>query len=370
MNILALLTIAYGGRGGIARHNRHLLEALCLSDGVESVVALPRVVAEEAVPFPRRLTFRSDLAGSKRAYINGLAKLIFSNASFDVVVCGHLNLLPLAYVAARIKRAELFLIVHGIESWDPPDLLRRHLAGSVDKLVSVSDFTRRKVLAWSNIPADRAIVIPNCIQTEGYGPGPKRADLLARYGLVGRRIVLTVGRLSANEQYKGHDELLEVFTKLPGELADVAYLIVGDGDDRARLVAKAEELGIGDRVVFAGYVPDEDMIDHYRLADVFAMPGRGEGFGIVYLEALACGIPVIASSADASQEAVLGGTLGKIVDPNDSDALVEAIKGQLECPLQISAEALSTFDKNAFNVRWSIACTGAADPYRTGDSHA
>ena len=94
---------------------------------------------------------------------------------------------------------------------------------------------------------------------------------------------------------------------LAADVPDVAYLIAGDGDDRARLEKKAAALGVADRVVFAGYVPEEEKADHYRLADAFVMPGRGEGFGIVYLEALACGVPVVASSLDASREAVRDG---------------------------------------------------------------
>lgn len=358
MNILALLTTAYGGQGGIARHNRHLLEALCSADDVESVVALPRLFSEEGGSLPPKLTYRADLAGSKFRYMRGLARLLHSDATFSIVVCGHLNLLPLAHLAARWLGAELILIVHGVESWDPRGLPTRRLIRRVNTLVSVSDFTRQKVLSWAHIPAERAVVIPNCIRLDKYGPGPRQADLLARYGLKGQRVILTVGRLSANEQYKGHDEILETLPALSSELSDVTYLIVGDGDDRARLEAKARDLGVEERVVFAGYVPDDEMIDHYRLADVFAMPGRGEGFGIVYLEALACGIPVIASSADASREAVLGGILGTIVDPNDLQALARAIRDQLVSPLVISREVLSTFDHVAFRARWNNVCTG------------
>ncbi len=94
--------------------------------------------------------------------------------------------------------------------------------------------------------------------------------------------------------------------RIPG----IAYLIVGDGDDRARLEAKAACLGVADRVVLAGFIPETAKADHYRLADAYVMPGWGEGFGIVYLEAMACGLPVLGSKLDGSREALREGDLG------------------------------------------------------------
>jgi phosphatidyl-myo-inositol dimannoside synthase len=88
------------------------------------------------------------------------------------------------------------------------------------------------------------------------------------------------------------------------EIPTIAYLIAGDGTDRHRLEEKAKSLGVHGRVVFAGYIPESEKADHYRLADAYVMPGRGEGFGIVYLEALACGVPVVASQVDGGREAV------------------------------------------------------------------
>ena len=115
--------------------------------------------------------------------------------------------------------------------------------------------------------------------------------------------------------------------------------------------AKARRLGVADRVVFAGYIPDREKADHYRLADAFVMPGRGEGFGIVYLEAMACGIPVVASSADASQEAVRSGELGVVVDPDDIDSVKRGILHALQTPRGVP-EGLDYFAVSRFRERW------------------
>src|SRR5581483_442399 len=119
--------------------------------------------------------------------------------------------------------------------------------------------------------------------------------------------------------------------------------VVGDGNDRARLEAKAAQLGLSDRVVFAGYVPDEEKAAHYRLADAFVMPGRGEGFGIVYLEAMACGVPVVASKRDASREVVRDGELGIVVDPDAPGELRAGILAVLRCPKGTVPAGLSYF---------------------------
>jgi glycosyltransferase involved in cell wall biosynthesis len=182
--------------------------------------------------------------------------------------------------------------------------------------------------------------------------GPKPIELLSRYALHGRTVLLTVARLSASERYKGVDEVLELLPELARSIPTLSYLLVGDGDDRVRLEAKAAALGVSERVVFAGYIREAEKAAHYRIADAFVMAGRGEGFGIVYLEALACGVPVVASSADASQEAVLNGAMGELADPDKPDELKAAILRVLDRPVGIVPKALENFSVEKFRERW------------------
>jgi glycosyltransferase involved in cell wall biosynthesis len=111
------------------------------------------------------------------------------------------------------------------------------------------------------------------------------------------------------------------------ELPDVRYLLVGAGPDRARIENLAIEIGVRDAVVFTGSVSDAELSDHYNLCDLFAMPSKAEGFGIVYLEALACGKPVIAGNKDGSADALANGDLGLLLDPDDIAAIArEAVR--------------------------------------------
>src|SRR5204863_199848 len=147
------------------------------------------------------------------------------------------------------------------------------------------------------------------------------------YGLEGKRVILTVGRMSRSERYKGFDEILEALPRLPD---DVVYLIAGGGDDVARLQQKATRLGAAERVRFTGLFAEEEKADLYALADVYAMPSRGEGFGFVFLEAMASGMPVIASKHDGGREAILNGKLGTLVDPSNPAEVRAAIADALE----------------------------------------
>jgi glycosyltransferase involved in cell wall biosynthesis len=355
VNILALLTDAFGGRGGIAKFNRDLCRALSAEPLAAQVTALPRVPPVDPIgEVPGRVDYRPDAAGSKLKYAWHATQRTLSSyhTTYDIIVCGHINLLPVAVLASWLQGAHLLLVLHGIDAWTPHDSwLVRSLLPQVDTFVAVSQCTKERFFEWAPLQVKQGRVVPDCIDLDAYSPGPKRDDLLGRYGLHDRTILLTLGRLSSEEQYKGHDEVLEVLPDLAEEIPNIAYLVCGDGDDRSRLEAKAKRLGVGNRTVFAGYVPEEDKEDHYRLADAFVMPGRGEGFGIVYLEALACGVPVVASSADASQEAVRNGQLGTVVDPDDLTSVKAGILEALGAP-HVVPDGLDYFSVERFGERW------------------
>ena len=194
-------------------------------------------------------------------------------------------------------------------------------------------------------------MLPNAIHAEWYGPGGKSSALLERYRLTGRTVLMTLGRLVSAERYKGFDEALELLPELARALPDVAYLVVGDGSDRERLEDKARVLGVADRVVFTGNIPESEKADHYRLADVYVMPSQGEGFGFVLLEAMACGIPVIASTLDGGREAVRDGQLGILVDPADRAQLKRAILDALRQPKGIVPAGLEHYSFGNFEAR-------------------
>ncbi|HEX8620083.1 MAG TPA: glycosyltransferase [Thermoanaerobaculia bacterium] len=303
MNIVFLVTDAYGGHGGIALFNREFCAAVN-----ERITVIPRVIRGEVGPIPPHVTFVADAAKSPLAYLRALAAARRSKP--DLVICGHMNLLPVAFERP-------LLVVHGIEAW-------KQRRASLDKcrgIVSVSAITRDRLVGWSGY-AGPTYVLPNAVHLEQYGIRPKRRDLMERFNLDGKRVLLTVGRLDAGERSKGFDEVLELLPDLP---QDVVYMIAGGGNDFPRLQQKSVDLGVAARVVFTGLFDERDKPDLYNLADVYVMPSRGEGFGFVFLEAMACGVPVIGSKADGSREALRHGELGLLVDPGNRAELRVAV---------------------------------------------
>jgi phosphatidylinositol alpha-1,6-mannosyltransferase len=322
MRILALVTDAFGGRGGIAQANRDLLEAL----GEEhDVTVLPRRGAAAAGPHGVR---QLDAPGFGRAgYARAAAGLVSRRPAFDLIFCGHFYMATLAWALSRVSGTRYWLHLHGIEAW-PPRRFGSAVSARASLVTAISRYTRRRFLAWTDLDPWRVKVLPDTVDPR-FAPGEKPAALAERWGLSGKKVVLTVGRLSASERYKGHDRILSLLPRLLDRHPGLCYLIAGEGGDRPRLEALASSAGLSEHVVFSGAVEDAEMPQLYRLADVFVMPSTGEGFGIAFLEAAASGVPVIGGNADGSVDALREGRLGTLVDPARPEELFAALDGAL-----------------------------------------
>jgi glycosyltransferase involved in cell wall biosynthesis len=363
MKVLMLATDAYGGHGGIALYNRDLAEALASLPEVEEVVVLVRTQPMPIGDIPAKIRFVASSAGSKARYI--ASALARRKERFGLVVCGHVNLLPLAVALNMAWHAPLVLMVYGIDVWSPPPRWTRRMLRRVDAVWSISEVTRARMQLWARLPEAKYALLPNAIHLERYGLGPQRQDLVEKYGLAGRKVIMTLARLPSFERYKGIDEVLEVLPELLREEPSLLYLIAGRGDDEKRLKAKAHDLGLDGNVVFVGFVEENEKADYFRLADAFVMPGRGEGFGFVFLEALACGVPAVGSRLDGSREALLGGQLGLLVDPGDLDSVRNGILEALQRPRRIPPE-IGHFAWPSFRARVAGAVDSVLSSHRPG----
>jgi phosphatidylinositol alpha-1,6-mannosyltransferase len=231
---------------------------------------------------------------------------------------------PLAAMISETLQKPMWLQLHGIEAWERPGRLVRATAEKATVVTAVSRYTRHRFLEWANIAPERVRVLPNTYRPQ-FASGLKRDDLAEHYKLRGRRVLLTVSRLAASERYKGHERVIRVLPRVLERSPDVVYFVVGDGDDRQHLEQMAQKAGIAHAMRFAGHVPHQELPDYFRLADVFVMPSTGEGFGIVFLEAAAAGLPVIGGNRDGSVDALVDGMIGTIVDPHQQVDLTEAI---------------------------------------------
>jgi phosphatidyl-myo-inositol dimannoside synthase len=233
----------------------------------------------------------------------------------DIVFCGHLYMAPLAWLIARLKGAKLVVQMHGIEAWPHPSRLRRAAVDAADLVLCVSRYTRACVIGWAAIAPERVVVVPDTV-ADGFSPGDGR-ELRGALGIEGKRVLLTVGRMASGERYKGHDRVIAALPDLVRRGHDVVYLIIGEGDDRARLEELAQDSGVAERVRFLGIVAPQQLAGTYRMADLFVMPSTGEGFGIAFLEAMASGTPALGLDAAGARDALADGELGTVVAQED-----------------------------------------------------
>ncbi len=349
MNILALLTDAYGGYGGIAQYNRDMVDALADRDDVRSIDVAVRVAplpvpklnekVRQAPPVYSRLRYALSCA---RISLVRRPKLIFN---------GHLYHGPLGVQLAKLTGAKLISQLHGTEIWG--DVARRHLAplSRSDLVLCVSQDTRQRLLSLAPDLEARARVLPNMVRPH-FRPGDREAAR-RRFGLADEKVVLTVARLDGRNGYKGHDRIIRFLPALRAKHGSaVRYFIAGEGDDRARLERLAREAGVSDLTVFLGRVPTEALPDLYRAADLFAMPSTGEGFGIVYLEAMACGTPALGVDVGGVADVFADIEPGWCVSPEDFElALIKSLAAERPDPRHLSDRVHRSFGQSAFRDR-------------------
>lgn len=347
MNILALVTGAFGSSGGIAQANRDLITALSTSDNIESIVIIPRLTKNNEVTLPKNVKQKKS-AFNIYLYSFFVVCVLIKEGPFDRIFCGHFSMSPLVFLISIISGTPYWIHMHGIESWEKPSKILRHVAENASLITTVSRFTRFMILKWSNIIPGKIKIIPNTVE-EKFKPGPKPEYLLDRFDIKNKKIILTVGRLSRDEKYKGHDRIIKNIPLLLKNHPALVYVIAGTGDDRNRLEELSKTMRVEKAVKFIGYIEDDEIVDLYRMADIFAMPSTGEGFGIVFLEAMACGTPAIGLNQDGSSDPLQDGNFGIV---SSTDGLLANIDSMLQMKyfngVHLSEKVMSTFGKNKY----------------------
>ena len=254
----------------------------------------------------------------------------------DLIICTHVGLAPVARLLQKLRGLRYWVVLYGIEVWGELSTSKRNALRAAERYVAITRFTLNATIARHDLERNRELILPPTLPTR-QPPSRQTPPPAAKYPM--RPMVLTVGRIEASEQYKGHDVMLEAWPAVLGRVPDALYCIVGDGDDRRRLESRARELGIANSVHFAGVVSAEELDDCYDRCWVFAMPARtelntsvprGEGFGIVFLEAMAHGKPVVGPRVGAPAEFIHSGEHGLLVGPTDSREVAAALIELLE----------------------------------------
>ncbi|MEO1002591.1 MAG: glycosyltransferase family 4 protein [Cyanobacteria bacterium J06638_7] len=312
--VLVLAPQVWGAEGGVQRYGRSLLAGLAALRPGASVELL--ALRDRPRRWPR-------LAMALEVLAAALPRP--GRPRPQLVLCTHLHLAPLALLAARLAGARLWVVAHGIEVWAAPlKGLRSRALLAAHRLLPVSRYTAERLREQLCAGVCRGgedlppwSLLPNTYDARRFCPAARPPALIARYRLQdGQPLIFCLTRLSRGDRAKHLDRLIAAMAELRRSHPDAVLLIGGDGDDRPRLQALAREWGVADAVLFPGRLADAELADHYHLASVFALPSAKEGFGIVFLEALGCGRPVLAGNRDGSRDPLADGRFGLLVDPD------------------------------------------------------
>jgi phosphatidyl-myo-inositol dimannoside synthase len=270
-------------------------------------------------------------------------KIFRMAASTDIVIISHVNLALIGLLVKLINpKCKVWLVAHGIEVWRPVNFIKKtFLSRFCDKIICVSSYTKKQMIHWHQSDPDKCIVLNNAIDPfiklpESFA---KPEYLLNRYSLTpGNQIIFTLTRLSSFEQYKGYEQVIKAVSRLKLKFPNIKYILSGhyDAAEEIRIKDLIDSCQVNEQVILTGFLNDNELTDHFLLADLFVLPSKKEGFGIVFIEALACGIPVICGNADGSTDAIRNGELGTAINVDDLDELEKTITGYLEIPLTLT----------------------------------
>lgn len=323
--------------GGVQRASRH------------TAAVLADFARQRSIPY--RFLSLNDPQGSHRLQVGG-SEFVFSGyrrvkVSFlsealraahqcpQLVVAGHPHLaLVTCPMKLRSSRLQAVVLAHGIEVWSSLSRLRRWALQRADLVLAPSKDTARQLVAKQGVSSHRIRQLPWALDPEfnamastpETSPGQKHLPP----GFPKGRVVLTVGRWSAAEGYKGLDNLIAAMPRLLAAGTDLYLVAVGEGDDRGRLERFTHELAVADRVRFLGWLTPQELVTCYQCCEVFALPSGGEGFGMVFLEAMALGKPVVGGAHGGTPEIIQDGVTGLLVPHGDIDRLCVALRALLE----------------------------------------
>jgi glycosyltransferase involved in cell wall biosynthesis len=257
----------------------------------------------------------------------------------DLVLATHIHFSPLFRILKLLGRAKHWAVAHGVEAWE---ITAKRVAQGLeecDKILAVSEVTRSRMIQQQYASAQKIEVLYNrADESRFFVREPDRRDR-EQLGIADdTKVLLFVGRLDAAERYKGYDNVVEAMAIL--RRPDIVFLVVGDGNDRARLEELVTGRNLNSQVRFLGAVSDEELPKLYSIADLFVMPSQGEGFGIVFLEAMLSGTPCIGGRSDGAAEALQQGALGVLVDSTDVNDLALAITDSLRSTTLLRGTAL------------------------------
>ena len=261
---------------------------------------------------------------AKVRFFFAAARAALDNAA--IVLAAHPNLaLPAACMKGLSPQLKSVVISHGVEVWQLLPRVRRAALRRADLLIAPSRYTVQKIHEIQGIPIGKIRRLPWPLSPAFLSLAAHPTELEPPAEFPNGKIILTVGRWAASERYKGVDDLIRAFAQLRPAIPDLHLVVVGEGDDLARLRELAARTNTTDAVHFLQGLSREKLAACYDRADVFALPSTGEGFGMVFLEAMAFGKPIVAAAAGGSVDLVENEINGLLVPAHNPEQLANAL---------------------------------------------
>lgn len=291
--------------GGIQRYTKKLFNVVC-EEGHDAIL-----VELKDIRF-----------FSKVRFTFSICKTTFLERP-DFIICTNINFSPICFFLKKVSGTPYTVNLYGIDAIDIKSKLKVRSVVEAERVIVISDYTRDKALEQIPEIKERIFFLPSAVDGSLFFIKNNPEYLRERYNLGDAPIIVTVARLNQNE-FKGYYKVAEAMPYILKEIPNAKYLIVGQGAD-SRISVLLKNPVIKNSVILTGPAKDGELVDFYNLADVFAMPSKIEGFAIVFIEALACGTPVVASDGYGCRKGLLNGELGLLVNPDDSESIAKAI---------------------------------------------
>lgn len=336
-NIQFLYLRSFSKTGGIEKFNK--LFMLAISELAQNKSINPTFISAYDTFCDSNYIDKNKFTGFNKSKILFTLFSIIKSFKNDITILGHINLSLVGLIIKIIKpKQKVFLVVHGIEVWQKQRFFKKWMLLKADKIISVSEFTKDIIVKNHPKISNKFSIFPNTFDPLFEWPQnfEKPIDLTQKYSINSQdNILLTVSRLEYSEKYKGYDKVFEALPELVLEFPNLKYFIIGKADsiELKRINDLIRKYKIEDYVNILGFIPDNELIKHYLMADIFIMPSKKEGFGIVFIEAGLCGLQVIAGNKDASKEALINGKFGEVVNPDDTKEIAKALKISIKNPL-------------------------------------